>query len=120
MIFVIDEDLPRSLAKVLAEKGYQAVDVRDIGLKGSSDRTILDHAINRCAAVITADIGFAGIAYLQARTHYGLILLRIPNEIKVNQMNNILVNSLRILSEEDIVNNIVVVELNRIRIRKNR
>ncbi len=119
MIFIIDEDLPRSLAKVLEEKGYQVLDVRDIGLKGSSDRTILDYAIDKCATVITADIGFAGIAYLQTQAHYGLILLRIPNEIKVNQMNNILVNALKGLSEEDLTNNIVVVELNRVRIRKN-
>jgi predicted nuclease of predicted toxin-antitoxin system len=118
MIFIIDEDLPRSLAKVLLEKGYQVLDVRDIGLKGSSDRSILDYAINRCAAVITADIGFAGIAYLQTQTHFGLILLRIPNAIKVNQMNDILVNALEVLHEEDLTNNIVVVELNKIRIRK--
>jgi hypothetical protein len=44
--------------------------------------------------------------------------LRIPNAIKVNQINDILINALEVLHEEDLTNNIVVVELNRIRIRK--
>jgi len=31
--FVIDEDMPRSTAKVLKSRGYEVLDVRDCGLK---------------------------------------------------------------------------------------
>ena len=32
--FLIDEDVPRSTVSVLCEAGYDAIDVRDIGLPG--------------------------------------------------------------------------------------
>lgn len=35
--FVIDEDMPRSTAGVLAESGHEALDVRDCGLRGADD-----------------------------------------------------------------------------------
>jgi hypothetical protein len=41
--FIIDEDMPRSTAKVLRTEGYESLDVRDLGLRGESD----DY--NKCA-----------------------------------------------------------------------
>jgi hypothetical protein len=38
--FLIDEDLPRSTAKVLREAGFESIDVRDIGLRGAKDDVI--------------------------------------------------------------------------------
>lgn len=35
--FVIDEDLPRSTAKLLKANGFEALDVRDYGLKGKDE-----------------------------------------------------------------------------------
>lgn len=35
--FLVDEDIPRSLAVSLREAGFQAEDVRDAGLRGHSD-----------------------------------------------------------------------------------
>jgi len=35
--FLVDEDMPRSTAKVLRDKGYEALDVCDCGLRGKSD-----------------------------------------------------------------------------------
>jgi len=32
--FVIDEDMPRSTAKILRDCGYEADDIRDHGLRG--------------------------------------------------------------------------------------
>jgi len=48
------------------------------------------------------------------------ILLRIPNEFTITQTNELLLSSLRILREVDIVGNIVVIEPRKIRIRKRR
>jgi hypothetical protein len=35
--FLVDEDMPRSTARVLRGAGYEAEDVRDVGLRGHSD-----------------------------------------------------------------------------------
>ncbi len=51
MRFLVDEDLPRSTANVLREAGYEAVDARDLGLRGGTDREIFEHAQSMAAAV---------------------------------------------------------------------
>ena len=38
MYFIIDEDLPRSIAKLLQKYNHDAVDVRNIELRGVADQ----------------------------------------------------------------------------------
>jgi len=38
--FVIDENMPRSTGKILAEAGYPVMDVRDYALRGATDDEI--------------------------------------------------------------------------------
>jgi predicted nuclease of predicted toxin-antitoxin system len=45
--FLIDEDIPRSTAKVLQAKGYQVLDVWDCGLRGENDERIFAFAQRR-------------------------------------------------------------------------
>lgn len=61
--FLIDEDLPRSTAKMLAAAGYEALDVRDTGLRGAKDREIFAYACQMNTVIVTADIGFASLGY---------------------------------------------------------
>ena len=42
--FITDEDVPRSTARVLRDAGFDAVDVRDVGLRGKSDAEIFAYA----------------------------------------------------------------------------
>jgi len=42
--FLIDEDLPRSTAKVLRDRGYKVLDIRDCGLRGEVDEEIFNLA----------------------------------------------------------------------------
>jgi len=41
---VVDEDLPRSSAALLQSLGINAIDVRDVGLKGASDAEVFEYA----------------------------------------------------------------------------
>ena len=117
MKFLIDEDLPRSTGRILSEKGFHVVDVRDIGLRGATDEDIFQKAIQIKATIITADVGFANMAYLSHISHYGLILLRVPNEYSVADTNNLLVQAIFSLSENDINQNIIAIKTDKIRIR---
>jgi len=47
VIFVIDEDLPRSTAKILRAKGFEVYDIRDHGLRGQADEEILPFATQK-------------------------------------------------------------------------
>ncbi len=42
--FLIDEDMPRSTTKLLKDKGFDVLDVRDCGLRGKSDEEIFRFA----------------------------------------------------------------------------
>jgi len=45
--FLVDEDLPRSLARELRQAGIDAVDARDAGLRGHPDLVSLRRSLNR-------------------------------------------------------------------------
>jgi len=116
--FLIDEDLSRSMARELNAAGYFAEDVRDVGLRGHSDDEVYQYAQANGAILVTADLGFANILQFPVGTNKGIILLRIPNEISINIVNLKLLNALAVLNEKDIVGNLIIVDMNKIRVRK--
>ena len=58
MFFLIDAQLPPSLAEALRQAGRQAVHVIDLGLLAATDQQIWDEAISRCAVLVTKDRDF--------------------------------------------------------------
>ena len=59
MRFILDAHLPAEIAVWLRDRGYDAVHVRDIGLRESPDGPIWDEALKTEAVVITKDSDFA-------------------------------------------------------------
>jgi len=58
MRFLIDADLPYSLADVLSRYGHEAIRVRDT-LGSATDEEIFDYANRNECIVVTRDLGFA-------------------------------------------------------------
>ena len=58
MLFLIDAQLPPSLAEALRQAGCQAVHVIDLGLLTATDQQIWDEAISRSAVLVTKDRDF--------------------------------------------------------------
>lgn len=59
MLFLVDAQLPPSLAEALRQAGRQAVHVIDLGLLAATDEQIWDEAISRSAVLVTKDRDFA-------------------------------------------------------------
>lgn len=59
MLFLIDAQLPVSLAGKLRAAGHEALHVAEIGLAAATDRRIWDEALARSAVLITKDKDFA-------------------------------------------------------------
>jgi predicted nuclease of predicted toxin-antitoxin system len=116
--FLIDEDLPRSLALHLRERGIQAEDVRDVGLRGAPDAEVFRFAVDNGAVLLTADLGFANILVFPLGTHPGIAVARFPNETPVSTLNQTLATALLLLSEGDIRGNLVIIEPDKIRLRR--
>ena len=44
MRFLIDENFPRAIGTLVCQYGHEAIDVRDIGLRGANDADIATYA----------------------------------------------------------------------------
>lgn len=114
---VVDEDLSRSFARLLSEKGFHVFDVRDVGLRGADDETVFRFAQEKHAILFTADLGFSGIFLTSSPTPCGLVLLRFPNTMSTEQMNEHISLLLDRLSENDYQGALVVLSPGNVRIR---
>ena len=59
MTFLVDAQLPPSLAAALREGGYDAVALREVGLRDAEDPVIWQYALQNEMAIITKDEDFA-------------------------------------------------------------
>lgn len=116
--FLIDEDMHRSLAGVLQALGHEAVDVRDVGLRGKSDTEIFAFAQERGAIIFTADLDFADITTYPPGSHAGIVVARFPNELSTIAMNAVITNSLKDLDSQDLMGNLVVLYPGKVRITR--
>jgi predicted nuclease of predicted toxin-antitoxin system len=76
--FIVDAQLPPALAQLLRQRGYDAVAVREIGLRDARDAEIWQYAIQHQAAIITKDQDFAE-RHLYSRDQPVVVWLRVGN-----------------------------------------
>src|SRR3972149_5059749 len=108
--FVIDEDMPRSTAKALRDRGYEVKDIRDYGLRGADDEKIYQFAQNSQAVLITGDMGFGNILHFPIGSHFGIVIAHFPNEMTTDEINRQLVERFRHFTEDDFKGNLIIIE----------
>jgi hypothetical protein len=119
MRFLIDEDLPRSTADIFRKYGHEALDVRDIGLRGAKDLQIAAYAKKESLCLITGDYDFSDIRNYPPNQYRGLIILGIPKDSTASFILTLIEGFLshtKLISE--LTGKLIIVEPGRIRIRK--
>jgi predicted nuclease of predicted toxin-antitoxin system len=118
MIFLIDEDLPRSLGDVVRALGHEAKDIRDLGLRGSSDAQIAVFAKLNGYCLLTADKGFANVRAYPPHEYAGLVVLDLPPRATSATIHQLL-RELLARSElvQELPGKLAVVHFGRIRLR---
>jgi len=116
--FLIDEDMPRSTAKILRSKGYEALDVRDLGLRGKNDNEIFKFAQKEKAVILTGDLGFGNLLHFPVGSHSGIVIAHFPNEVSTSELNNQIIKAFETLAEIDFMGNLIILEPWKIRIRR--
>lgn len=116
--FLIDEDMPRSIAEILKDRGYDALDVRDHDLRGKSDEEVFAFAQNEKAVLLTGDWGFGNLLHFPVGSHSGIVIAHFPNEVSTLELNQQIVTALENLDEIDFKGNLIIIEPGKIRIRK--
>jgi predicted nuclease of predicted toxin-antitoxin system len=74
----LDENVPRSLARSLVERGYDALPI-PAGLRGAADAKVLAHSARTRRILITLDADFGTLVFLgRRRPPRAIVLFRLP------------------------------------------
>ena len=116
--FLVDEDMPRSTARTLSDKGYDVIDVRDCGMRGKGDEEVFAFAQQSGAVLITGDMGFSNITNFPIGSHAGIAIAHYPNEMSPAEINKQIIEAFDHLSESDFTGNLIILDPGKIRIRR--
>jgi predicted nuclease of predicted toxin-antitoxin system len=86
--FLLDNDVPDAVARVLMEAGHDVLLLRDVMPKRSPDPVVLEYAAANGLLLITCNRDDF-IPLMQARTHSGLIVL-IRRRSRIVECANVL------------------------------
>ncbi len=116
LCFITDEDVPRSTARVLRDAGFDAVDVRDVGLRGKSDAEIFEYAQRDNRLLVTCDMGFSNILNFPPSENRGILVVRVPDSETIDTFNR---EALRTVQEvgENLLHHLAIVEIGKVRLR---
>jgi len=116
--FVVDEDMPKSTSRLLRDKGFEAMDVRDCGLRGKSDEDVFNFAQSEGAVILTGDLGFGNLRKFPLGSHSGIVFAHFPNEISTAELNRQISREIDNLTEDDFKGNLIILEPGKIRVRR--
>jgi predicted nuclease of predicted toxin-antitoxin system len=119
MHFLIDADLPRSLAASIRQRGHEATDVRDIGLRNAKDPVFACYAREHNFCLITGDYDFADIRNYPPEQYAGIVVLFLPRTATASYINQLVDQFLA--SEEllpQLLGQLAIVEPGRVRLRR--
>lgn len=77
-LFLIDEQLPPSLAFLFSAKGHRAEHVRRIGLDGATDTIVWERAKHTNAVLVTKDEDFISLSRLDPQSPQ-IVWIRLGN-----------------------------------------
>ncbi|RLI08496.1 hypothetical protein DRO24_01165 [Candidatus Bathyarchaeota archaeon] len=113
--FLVDENLPLSLVEFLRSRGFKAVRVSEVGLKGAEDSTIAEYALNNDYIIVTLDKDFGYIYHSIYRNRLTIILIRTDNPLP-NNVISILNNALNQIDVNKHMGRLIILTRNRVRI----
>jgi len=117
MKLLLDQGLPRSLATLLREAGFDAIHVGEIGLATAEDRTILERARADNRIVVTLDADFHALLALSEATSPSVIRIRIEG-LRASDVANLLRQVLRQWNEPVESGAVLTIQRDKIRMRR--
>ncbi len=114
--FLTDEDVPHSTARILREAGFDAVDARDVGLRGKSDAEVFAYAQQENRLLITCDLGFANILSFPPSQHKGILVVRISDTEPIETFNREVLRAVQTVGQ-NLLSRLAIVEIGKVRLR---
>lgn len=117
MKFLVDADLPKSLAVFLRNFGYEVSDVRDTLRPDSPDKEIFNFAKEQNQIIITRNLDFANILLYPPEENFAIIVFR-THLLSYTEMFQLLKNFLKKTPETEILGSLIIIQKDRFRIRR--
>ncbi|MBI2138732.1 DUF5615 family PIN-like protein [Candidatus Woesearchaeota archaeon] len=114
--FLLDQNISPKVAAHIKKIGYGALELHEVGLRGKEDEEIYEFARTNNFIIVTFDHEF-GFSFLSRKNLAGLVILRIHPQT-YDRVVGTLDRALNKLSPSHFLGNIVVIQKNKIRIRK--
>lgn len=117
--FLIDENLSPHLAEYLRSLGYEAIAVREVGLKGKRDADLIKWIQKEKAILITCDLDFGEFFYWQTFGKFGVIILRTKTQ-KCDSYKKVLkfLHKEEILKDNRLSTSLLIASKDKYRLRK--
>jgi predicted nuclease of predicted toxin-antitoxin system len=90
MRFLVDANVPLSVAPRIRALGYDATDVREIAMGNADDGVIARHARENTFCLITRDKDFGDIRNYPPGDYGGIIVLDLPDDFTATKVLRIL------------------------------
>ena len=115
---LVDEDMPRPTAALLKSLDIDALDVRDVGLRGSPDAEVFAYAQEHEMILISRDKEFANILKYPPSSHCGIILIKLPFTYVRHQILDVIGRFFGQVERDKLPDNLTILERDKYRIRK--
>lgn len=115
--FLVDENLPQSLADWLEAAGHDAQHVHDAGLHGHPDAAVYAYAQEHGQIIITSDVGLGNVRQYPP-PHRGIVLVRLQDTVSIEARIRVIVDGLDTLGDVSFEDAVVTIEAGRARIRR--
>jgi len=115
--FLVDENLPQSLADWLEAAGHDAQHVCEAGLHGHPDAAVYAYAQEHGQIIITSDVGLGNVRQYPP-PHRGIVLVRLPDTVSIEARIRVIVDGLDTLGDVSFEDAVVTIEAGRVRIRR--
>ncbi len=81
MRFLVDANMPLSVAPRIRAFGHEATDVREIGIGAADDSVIARHARENGLSIVTRDKDFGDIRNYPPADYAGIVVLDLPDDM---------------------------------------
>lgn len=117
MNFLTDANVFQAFVKALRSLGHNVLDIKEQGFERFSDAEIFTLAQGEKRILISMDKDFSNIIRYPPGTHHGIIVVKLYR-ITILEATNIFTGAIRQLNIDDINGNIVIIDRNKTRIRR--
>ncbi len=116
--FLVDEDLPKSLAVLLTQNGFPTESSRQAGLTSKPDTEVYAYACRAGRALITRDHGFGNVQTFPLGAHPGILIAGYSWKISSKTVCQMILETIQQLAPEEIQGNLVILEAGRVRLKR--